>query len=80
MDVVKLVGTRSSTFKNKDGELVTFYQWHTQRQADSKRGEAGTIVEVVKCSADAFAASPEIGSEITVLYDKYGRAIDFLSV
>lgn len=78
---MKVVGKKTGSFTNDKGELISFGQLHCLSDfEDSNFNVEGQEVIVVKLKPDEVA-SISLGSEIEVVYNRYGRVqrVDVLS-
>ena len=71
----KIVGTQNTSFTGKDGTQVEGKTIHTTEPSDPKRGkgEAGEKIFLSASKVAELDFTPEVGDEIEVLYNKFGK-------
>lgn len=77
--MVKIIGYRDVGFAAESGEFVEGRTFYVGKDIDPKRG-AGLSCEKIFVS-DAklknFSFMPCIGDEVEIVYNKYGKVVDF---
>ncbi len=75
---VKVVGKRVGEFTDKtNGQVVKFGKIFVESHDESMKGLEGTFCEGISMRPELVATVP-IGKEISVLYNRYGKADDFV--
>ena len=70
-----VTGIEHCQFVNKKGEEVRFDRITLYRDIPADRGE-GQAAEVITCSTEK-SAGLELGDEVEVLYNRYGKVVMF---
>lgn len=72
----KIIGTATTAFDTKDGKRIEGTTVYTVEPIDPKRGtgEAGDHFFLSKAKLAALDFKPAVGQEITIFYNKYGKA------
>lgn len=74
---VKVVGKRIGEFTDKkNGELIKFGKIYVEYQDESMKGLQGLCAEAISMRPELVEKVP-IGKEITIIYNRYGKADDF---
>lgn len=74
---VKVVGKRVSEFTDKkSGELVKFGKVYVTYQDESVKGVTGIIAEAISMRPE-LVEKVQVGQEINLVYNKYGKIDDF---
>lgn len=74
---VKVIGKRIGSFTDKKtGELIQFGKVFVTYPDSTMQGLMGEVAESISMKPELVQEVP-VGSEITVIYNKYGKAEDF---
>lgn len=74
---VKVIGKRIGNFVDrKTGEAISFGKIFVTYPDSTMQGLMGEIAEAISMKPELVQEIP-VGSEITVIYNKYGKADDF---
>lgn len=74
---VKVIGKRIGTFTDKqNGNEVKFGKVYVEYADEQMKGLTGLCAEAISMRPELVQEVP-VGSEITIIYNKYGKADDF---
>lgn len=74
---VKVIGKRIASFTDKKtGEVVMFGKVFVAYPDSTMQGLVGEVAESISMKPE-LVQEISVGSEITVIYNKYGKAEDF---
>lgn len=74
---MKVIGKRFGKFKNKEtGEEISFGKLYVNYEDSTVTGVQGTIAEAISVKPELLEEIP-IGSEVTLIYNRYGKVDDF---
>lgn len=74
---MKVIGKRISEFTDKaTGNKVEFGKLYVNYQDSSVTGVQGTIAESISVRPELLTEIP-VGSEVTLIYNRYGKVDDF---
>lgn len=77
--MIKIIGYRDVGFTVENGDFVEGRNYYIGKDIDPKRG-AGVSCEKIFVSdakLKTFTFMPCIGDEVEIVYNKYGKCIDF---
>lgn len=74
---MKVIGKRTSTFTDKkSGEVITFGKLYVTYKDSTVSGVIGEIAEAISVRPEILEEIP-VGSEVTLIYNRYGKVEDF---
>ena len=75
---MKFIGKKAYSFADKDGRQVEGVSFHFIEPLEKGEGMGGVKHNMSPEKAAALAYTPAIGDEVTVLYNRYGKADAFI--
>ncbi len=74
---MKVIGKRISTFTDKkSGEVINFGKLYVTYKDSTVSGVIGEIAEAISVRPEILQEIP-VGSEVTLIYNRYGKVEDF---
>ncbi len=80
METIKIIGTRDVSFTGEDGKRVNGVNYFYTMRDEKVRGLMAGKLFITSEHLSDFSFQPELGQEVQVVYNRFGKADDFLPV
>lgn len=80
MDIIKIVGTRDTSFTSQDGKQINGVSVFFTMQDDKVEGLMTGKHFISLDNLGVFSVQPKVGLAVQVVYNRYGKVDDYLPV
>lgn len=80
MDTIKIIGMKDTSFTAQDGKQINGMNYFYTMRDDKVQGLMAGKLFISLDNLTAFTVQPELGQDVQVVYNRFGKAEDFLPV
>ncbi len=78
MDMIKIVGTRDTSFTSQEGKQINGVSVFFTMPEDKVKGLMAGKHFISLDALGAFSVQPEVGLDVQVLYNRFGKVENYL--
>lgn len=78
MDTIKIVGIRDASFTGNDGKQINGTSYFYTMEDEKTEGLMAGKLFISADNLVACTVQPKVGQEVRVVYNRFGKAEDFL--
>lgn len=80
MDTIKIIGIKDTSFTSQDGKQINGVNYFYTMRDNNVQGLMAGKLFISSDNLTAFTVQPELGQDVRVVYNRFGKAEDFLPV
>lgn len=80
MDTIKIVGVRDASFTGNDGKQINGTSYFYTMEDEKTEGLMAGKLFISSDNLAGCTVQPQVGQEVQVVYNRFGKAEDFLPV
>lgn len=80
MDIIKIIGIKDTSFAAEDGKQINGVNYFYTMRDEKVQGLMAGKLFITSDKLSTFSIQPELGQEVQVVYNRFGKADDFLPV
>lgn len=80
MDIIKIIGIKDTSFTSQEGKQIDGVNYFYTMRDEKVQGLMAGKLFITSDNLPTFSIQPELGQEVQVVYNRFGKPDDFLPV
>lgn len=80
METIKIIGIKDTSFTSQDGKQINGVNYFFTMRDEKVQGLMAGKLFISSDKLESFSLQPELGQEVQVVYNRFGKPDDFVPV